>query len=290
MAGLGQLLLAHCPQVLAELRGGRPAPPDAHHHDVCLHRREVDRAEGRVQLLDAWGRQGGRLRARCRLPQPCPISRLKEGPFALPLHSTRVTVGTAGTGTASSWHSSQTSLPGWRFSPAARGRCRCCCYPGQCRLVLGTVSPASSGGVRVGTCRGQDPAVPRRVEACTARQRAGVRLRVPIPPGVPRGPRIPSAKRRALSWSLRSVTSACSSPTRAAAASTPACRIPPPSSFRARQASATNSLRPASTAPAGAPRPCTATRRVTRAAPGGCPCPPQGYAQGCPSLQAGRSA
>ena len=69
------------------------------------------------------------------------------------------------------------------------------------------------------------------------------------------GVQAPLANLWAFWWSLCSISSASASPTRAAAASTPAWRIPPPRAFRRRQASSMKSLGPPTRAPTGAPRP-----------------------------------
>ena len=65
----------------------------------------------------------------------------------------------------------------------------------------------------------------------------------------------PLANLWAFWWSFSSTSPASVSPTRAAAASTPAWRIPPPRAFRRRQASSVKSLGPPTRAPTGAPRP-----------------------------------
>ena len=78
-----------------------------------------------------------------------------------------------------------------------------------------------------------------------------------VPPG-PKGSggvQAPLANFWAFWWSLSSTSSASASPTRAAAASTPAWRIPPPRAFRRRQASSMKCLGPPTRAPTGAPRP-----------------------------------
>ncbi len=70
---------------------------------------------------------------------------------------------------------------------------------------------------------------------------------------------MPSASRRAFAWSSARRVIIPASPSRSAtspaAASTPAWRIPPPSSLRARRARATNGPFPTTTEPTGADSP-----------------------------------
>src|SRR5512147_241272 len=63
------------------------------------------------------------------------------------------------------------------------------------------------------------------------------------------------ATHAAFAWSSASRARWCSSACSAAAARTPACRIPPPSIFRTRRASWTNARGPIRTEPTGQPRP-----------------------------------
>src|SRR2546426_961837 len=78
---------------------------------------------------------------------------------------------------------------------------------------------------------------------------------VPASMRIPRMPARPSARERALRWSSTRRSRISSSPTSAAAAMTPACRIAPPRSLRTRRAFATVSALPQRIEPTGAERP-----------------------------------
>ena len=65
----------------------------------------------------------------------------------------------------------------------------------------------------------------------------------------------PFARALALAWSSPILGRLCSSAYSAAAASSPAWRIPPPMALRMWRARVANSALPTSTAPIGAPRP-----------------------------------
>ncbi len=85
-----------------------------------------------------------------------------------------------------------------------------------------------------------------------------MRMFVGNAPGSSDTPRIPASSRASLAsraWSSGSRPRSSSSATSAAAARTPACRIPPPKSFLTRRASATNAFEPATALPTGARRP-----------------------------------
>lgn len=71
------------------------------------------------------------------------------------------------------------------------------------------------------------------------------------------------ASRRALAWSSPMRGKCFLSPSNAAAATTPDCRMPPPSAFRTRRARLMKSSEPATAEPTGAPNPDSAARKGT---------------------------